>query len=384
MNKSINFHLSKEEIIKNGSIFTKTALVELVYNQVVKFIDKNTIIGDFGAGYGAFIDKFQNIGKECFGTEIDDKSYELLKSNFPNVRFYHENSLLNVSRKKYNLGKNTLIVIGNPPYNDVTSIFKKGNKGSLICDEDLHSRDFGISFLKAYDKLNAKYICVLHPLAYLIKKQNFNSLGSFRNNYKLISGVVFSSKEFESIKKSYSDFPVVSALYKRDISGMTFEYIKKFNFNIFNSTKIFSLNKILTIDGIVNKYPNKNNIHGLQFYTLRDMNALMRNASFVENKRINGVEIKDDNLYQYAWLFFLKKNFNPKKNKFLYGNLSPLYTDKINDINFKKALIYYAYNNSELVKKYYSIKKIKSLYGKSKVQYNILFKEIEKLSKMFD
>lgn len=384
MNKSVNFHLSKEEIIKNGSIFTKPILVELVYNQVIKFIDKNTIIGDFGAGYGAFIDKFQNIGKKCFGTEIDDKSYELLKFNFPNVSFYHENSLLNVSREKYNLGKNTLIVIGNPPYNDVTSIFRKGNKGNLICDKDLQSRDFGISFLKAYDKLNAKYICVLHPLAYLIKKQNFNSLGNFRNNYKLISGILFSSKEFESIKKSYSDFPVVSALYERNSSGMDFEYIKNFNFNIFNSTKIFSLNKVLTIDGIVNKYPNKNNITGLQFYTLRDMNALMRNASFVENKRINGVEIKDKNLYQYAWLFFLKNNFNPKKNKFLYGNLSPLYTEKISDINFKKALIYYAYNNSELVRKYYSIQKIQSLYGKSKAQYDILFKEIDKLSKLFD
>jgi hypothetical protein len=385
MIQSKNTHLSRADIIKNGSVFTRPELVDLVKSMVNDFISPSTIIGDFGSGYGAFIEKFKNCGLRCFGTELDDLSYNLLISEYPNINIYHENSLINISRDKYLLNENDdFIVVGNPPYNDTTSIFKKGEKGTLICDEDVVSRDFGVSFLKAYDKLHANYVCILHPLAYLIKKQNFNSLGRFKEHYKLLNATIFSSKEFESIKKSNSDFPVVAALYKKDDIGMTYEYIKQFEFNIFHSEKKFMLSKIETIDGIVEKYPKKNNKIGLQFYTLRDMNALLRNAGFVENRPSNGLEVNDDNLHQYCWLSFLKMNFKPSTNTFIFGNLSPLYTKKLEDPIFKNKIIAYAYNNIELIRKYYSMEKLEGLYGSLKTDYDELFLELKRLESLFE
>lgn len=384
VSQSQNTHLTREEIIKSGSVYTGKELVELVYSHISSFINDKTVFGDFGSGYGSFIEKFKDYGKSCFGTEFDKKSFELLCLEYPNIKFYHENSLLNISREKYGLtSDDELIAIGNPPYNDVTSIFKKGEKGELICDEDVSSRDFGISFLKTYNKLKAKYICVLHPLGYLIKKQNFNSLGAFNYNYKLLKATIFSSKEFESIKKTNSDFPVICALYERTNAGMDYSYIQNFSFGIFKSDKTFKLKDILTIDGIVEKYPKKDRKDGLQFYTLRDMNALLRNAGFVENRPTNGLEVTDSNLYQYAWLFFLKMNFNPQVNRFIYGNLSPLYTTKIDSASFKNEVVSYAYNNSELIRKYYTEDKIKALYGPITDQYNALFDELENLNNLF-
>ena len=75
INQSKNIHLTRSDIIKNGSIFTGTELVNLIYNQVSQYIDETTVIADFGSGYGAFIEKFMNSGKRCFGTELDEKSY---------------------------------------------------------------------------------------------------------------------------------------------------------------------------------------------------------------------------------------------------------------------------------------------------------------------
>ena len=403
--QSVNAHLNREEIIKSGSIYTGPALVDLVYGQVAQYIDDNTVIGDLGSGYGAFIEKFKDKGKSCFGTEYDDRSYELLKNEYPGIRFFHENSLIDVNREKYGLTQDDkLIIVGNPPYNDTSSIYKKGEKGKIVCDEDLASRDFGITFLKAYNKLCADYVCVLHPLAYLIKKQNFNSLGRFKCNYKLISATIFSSKEFESIKKTNSDFPVAAALYKRDRRGMSYQYIRDFGFHIYKSNSVFLLSSILTIDGIVGKYPtphkkrcdtdyadlfwkdpeSDDQTPRLQFYTLRDMNALLRNAGFVEGIIPNGIDVTLENLFQYSWLYFLKNNFDPKVNRFLFGNLSPLYTDKLNEDSFKNSVVSYAYNNCDLVKKYYPKEKIKTLYGSITDQYNALFDELNRLSNMFN
>lgn len=381
MNKlSKNIHLSKEDIIKNGSIFTPDYIVKLVYNMVNKYIDKDTVIADFCSGYGAFLQKFKNKGRLCIGTEFDYKSYEFLMQNFRDVSLFYENSLLDVKRDKYDINVNDrLIVVGNPPYNDITSIYKKGEKGSLECDSDLLSRDMGISFLKAYCKLGADYICVLHPLSYLIKRQNFNMLGDFHHKYRLINGVVFSSKEFESIKKSNSDFPVVAALYEKNNLGMDFEYINTFSFKIFNSRKRFCLGKISTIDGKIQKYPQKSNKVELQFYTLRDMNALIRNTSFIVGPRNNGITVTIDNLYQYAWLYFLKENFNPQKNKFLYGNLSPLYFDKLEYEDYKNLVVSYAYNNCRILSDFFSKEELENKYGSMVTNYELLYDMLNKL-----
>lgn len=380
MKLSKNIHLSKEDIIKNGSIYTPKNIVKIVYNMIKPFIKEDSIIIDFGSGYGSFIDVFSKLNNICIGTEIDQNSYNFLIKNFPNNKFYLENSLVKVSRRKYKITKsNHLIVIGNPPYNDVTSQYKKGNKGKLICDDDLISRDMGISFLKAYNKLLANYICILHPLSYLIKKQNFNMLKEFNKNYKLLDGIIFSSQEFESIQKGNFEFPVVAALYEKNESGMDFQYINNFNFKILNCKKTFNLQSIKTIDGIVSKYPQKNNKTQLQFYTQRDMNSLLRNTGFFIGPKNNGLNITINNLYQYSWLYFLKNNFNPKKNKFMYGNLSPFYFDELETKKYQNLVISYAYNNCSLIKDYFNKKEIEKKYGKITNNYQDLFNLLKKI-----
>ena len=384
MNRSLNRHLTRQDVIKNGSIYTNPEIVELVFNYVQPFIDKNSVIGDFGAGYGAFLEKFQNKGKRCFATEFDSNSYSILTNDFPKIDIFKENSLTNASRSKYGLKEeNELIVVGNPPYNDVTSQYKKGQKGNFEVDEDLRSRDLGASFLKLYDKLEARIVCILHPLAYLIKKNNFASLKAFKDNYKLHKATIFSSKEFVGIKKNSAEFPVVAALYLKDDNGMAFDYIQNFEFDIYQSNKIFKLNEISTIDGEVQKYPKKGHCKGLQFYTLRDMNALLRNATFVENRSTNAIEINDKNLYQYAWLMFLKDNFKPKSNRFLYGNLSPLYPKKVTEGEFQREVVSYAFNNNALVNRYYDRSKIESLYGAVSTDYTQINLEMDKLNNYF-
>lgn len=370
--------LSDDEIIKSGSFYTNESLVNIVFNKVSQYIDSNTIIADFGCGNGAFVDMFIKRGKRFFATENNKNIIPDLKNKWPEIDVFCENSLVDINRKKYNISlTDKLLIVGNPPYNDVTSIFRKGEKGDITCDSDVLSRDYGISFLKAYAKLKADVICILHPLSYLIKKQNFSSLSYFKDNYKLVSATVFSSKEFSTIKKNNSDFPVIAALYVRNATGMNYDYIRSFPFEIYRESNKFILNKIQTIDGIIDKYPKKGENNGLQFYTLRDMNALLRNKSFIENKLINGVAVTYHNFYQYAWLFYLKENFNPRKNKFLYGNLSPIYSDKLSENKFQNALIWYAYNKNELVKKYFTKENLTKFYGSSANNFDILKQEID-------
>ena len=339
-------HLTKEDIIKNGSIFTPIEIVKLVKELAKKYINDNSVIVDFGAGYGAFISEFLDLKGDKIATDIDSKSCELLKTDFPEIKIIEGNALKDIKREDYCSLDKELVVIGNPPYNDVTSQYKKNEKGIFEIDEDIYARDLGISFLRMYGKVDAKYIFVLHPLSYLIKKQNFKSLKEFSDKYKLEKAVIFSSQLFESIKKTNAEFPVVAAFYKQ--GKMTYEDICNFKFDIYQKEQKFCLNNFCTIDGKVEKYPTKNKKEtDLQFYTLRDMNALRRNKSFLTGNCSNGIKVTKDNLYQYAWLDYLKNNFN-SDNMFLYGNLSPLYPEVI-DEELKKSLIGYVLNENQVV-----------------------------------
>lgn len=362
-------HLSKEDIIKNGSIFTPSHIVEIAKEWLVDKISKEDTVIDFGVGYGAFISKFQELTNNLIATDIDANSISLVKSLFPNLNAILENSLINISRSKYGLTRtDKLFIIGNPPYNDMTSQYKKGQKGELEIDESIKSRDLGISFMKMYSILSPDYICILHPLSYLIKKTNFKSLTFFNDFYLLERGLVFSSNEFESIKKSNAEFPVVLALYKRnDYSKMTYSYIQHFHFEVLNSNITFCLNDYETIDGKISKYPSKElkNTSDLQFYTIRDINALKRNKSFLVGFSNNGIKVHLNDLYKYAWLDFFKNNFFSDK-MFLYGNLSPLYSEQIEIQKVKKELISYILINNAVVNKYINdnnlIANIKEIY----------------------
>lgn len=352
-------------MIKKGSFFTPKHISSIVYNYVKSVVTPNDVIVDFGAGYGAFEQAFETLLSQIKVTDIDETALKEFSKNFPAVEILHENSLININRKKYCNDNQNLISIGNPPYNDTTSIYKKGEKGENICDPILKSRDLGISFLKLYTELNSSYICVLHPLAYLIKKNNFKSLGQFKDNYKIVKATIFSSSEFENIKKGNSSFPVVAALYERTSEGMTFDFISDFKFDILDSSCKFRLNDYETIDGKISKYPDKENLYyeGLQFYTLRDINALRRNATFIDGFCSNGIRITLENIYQYAWLEYFKATFNPKENGYIFGNLSPLYDKSIETTERKRELIRYIWDNKPIIQKYYTYEMLSNYYG---------------------
>lgn len=364
-------HLTKEDIIKNGSIFTPNHIVKKAKELLKPMITKEDAVLDMGVGYGAFVSKFLDLSDNIIATDMDEDSILLVEKLFPNVKTFLENSLLNISRKKYGIvDKTRLFVIGNPPYNDTTSQYKSGQKGSSEMDDAVKSRDLGISFMKAYALLEPEYVCVLHPLSYLIKRTNFNALGIFKDNYKLKIGIIFSSKEFESINKSNVEFPVVIALYKRDTKGMIFDNIKTFTFSTFNSPLFFRLEAFPTIDGVIPKYPSKTkNIGDLEFYTLRDINALKRNKTFLEKTNKNGIKVEMKDIYKYAWLDYFKHHFNPE-NYYLYGNLSPLYTKKIEYPEVKKELLYYIVNTNKVMSNYYKKhkKEINEIYNLTEIK----------------
>lgn len=350
------FHLSKPDIIKEGSIYTPDFLVELVKRKVSKFINKNTSIIDFGAGYGAFTSSFlKTEAKEVIATENDQYAFDVLKKNCPNAKLIFENSLINLYKNKYSSDHTNLVIIGNPPYNDLTSQYKKGEKGFTEVDPPLKSRDLGISFLNLYAFLQPKAIGVLHPLSYLMKKANFRSIKLLREHYKLIDATIFPNTDFVTLSKNKVTFPIIAAIYIPSAEGMSFDYIQEFPFSILGSSRIFKISDYTTIDGIVKKYPNKKQVKSknpLEFYTLRDINALKRNKTFFIGDIKNGIQIDKGDLFKYAWLDAFKHYFNAGNYNYLFGNLSPYITKKLFTPSFKIDLIKYILSTNDSVKEY--------------------------------
>ena len=343
-------HLSENKRIQLGGYYTPEELVHRVHKFIQPYLDnkKNVILFDSAGGCGAFL-----FGFEHYDYRIADRdlgAYKFLKQHFNQDNVFHTNSLIEVNRDKYFLSSVAfLIMIGNPPYNDTTSEFKNGEKGQNICDENLYDRDLGVSFLKSYHKLKADIVCVLHPLSYLIKETNFKRLRAFKDNYKLIKGEIFSSALFHGT--GTGKFPILVALYEKNPSGMTFEYIRQFQFDVLNSNKKFILSEYKTTEGYINIYPPRKNdvqniLIGLYYCTFRDFNSLKKNASFIVQKHPNGIVVTLENFYKYAYLYALKNLFRPE-DTWLYGNLSPLCS--IDDIEKNKRLyVSYSIKNNRI------------------------------------
>lgn len=321
-------HLPKYKKIQLGGYYTPEKLVTRVYQSIQPYLlsnKNNVVILDSAGGCGAFL--FNIVGNDYRIADCDGEACAFLRQRFDADKVFHTNSLIEVHRDKYLIPSTAfLITIGNPPYNDITSEFRSGEKGEILCDEDLRDRDLGVSFLKSYNKLKADIVCILHPLSYLIKETNFKRLRDFRDNYRLIKGEIFSSALFAGT--GFAKFPILVALYERNTQGMTFDYIKSFRFNILDSDKTFVLSDFKTTDGYINKYPPRKNDEnkspiGLYYYTFRDFNSLKKNASFITKEHPNGIVVTLENFYKYAYLYSFKCLFEPE-DAWLYGNLSPL------------------------------------------------------------
>ena len=243
-------HLTKKEAINLGSFYTPKRLVDIAYSLLdrANAITKDSIFLDTSCGYGDFFtDGFNSVG-----SDIDEQALARVSKN---VKTFHRNALINPSRNAYGIKESDeLIIIGNPPYNDKTSLVGRSSKDSVVeIDQDLKHRDLGISFLRSYVKLKPKYVCVLHPLSYLIKEANFKALKAFKDSYRLIDSIIVSSQEFNTKASSY--FPVIIALYEQNQLGMDYSFIVDYRFKIDDGNGI-RLADFDFIGNYISKYPN--------------------------------------------------------------------------------------------------------------------------------
>ena len=105
-------------------------------------IKEDSYVMDLACGCGAFLELFDDC--HILGRDIDPQAIEILDLfNFTNIGV--DNTLLNVNRAKYGLRKDDdLIIIGNPPYNDTSSINKRYSTKAKSKrdpeDPDIHCR----------------------------------------------------------------------------------------------------------------------------------------------------------------------------------------------------------------------------------------------------
>ena len=300
-------HLGTRERILQGSFYTPAKYVRLAGKWLRKnALTKNCVVLDPSCGYGAFFELAGQFPENRFiGNDIDAIAVARVAADFPGVRVFNENALCDVHRSRYGIREDErLVVVGNPPYNDTTSQYQGKLKQTAKppVDADLKSRDLGLSSLLAFNKLQADYVAVLHPLAYLIKKANFQAAGAFFGNYRLLHHVVFSSHEFASTSKTAA-FPVIVGFYERHPGqGLSYEDVRQTRFTTVEG-KSFSLSQFQFVSDFIDKYPNAATVQsGVMFYTLRDINALRRSRTFLARSNANAVFVAPEKLPYYCYV----------------------------------------------------------------------------------
>ncbi len=300
-------HLSREEMINFGAYYTAPEYVRTVRRMLIKNgVPDNAVILDNACGYGGFLGLRD---RAIIGCDIDEKAAARARARHPHASVFCADSLRNVSREQFNIAADApLVVVGNPPFNDKTSQIRRGVKTTETrTDTDIATRDTGISFMRAFDKLRADIVCVLHPLSYLIKRSNFSLLGGFAKNYALRDAKILSSARFYGNSQNIS-FPVAAALYARDDAGMRYDDIRRFRFAAGRAD--FALDDFQYLGDFARKYPRrreKSDLDGIAFYPMRDINALRRNRTFMFDKTGDGVCIARAQLRYYVYADVFKQ-----------------------------------------------------------------------------
>ena len=367
-------HLEYKDRVNLGSYYTPPKIVEMAWELIESYIDSQTTIIDSACGYGDFL---KNSGQSLtIGCDIDEAAIDIARKNTDKVRFFRTNSLHNVSRKKFGIPQQStkLIVVGNPPYNDKTSLIRqKIKRVDFDVDRDIASRDLGISFLRSYNKLEADLVCILHPLSYLIKPTNFRLLKEFTANYKLVDGLLISSWEFPESAK-HTPFPIVLAFYRRDTMGMEYSFISSFPFRIEDGLR-FCLSDFDYITNYISKYPSKKHEpipdDSLFFWTMRDINALKRNRTFVKNYSNNTIVLDKRKLDYYAYVDVFKRNLY--RLPFYFGNCDVPIDDKLFKQS-KHSFISDTIRNHPFLEKHFQIEPIEKEQAEVKLDmyFNLL------------
>lgn len=350
-------HLNYVERINLWSYYTDSKYIKIIEKMLKKYISKDWAILDSSCGYGNFFEIFKENLR--IGNDIDDVALSVAKKRFPDVKFYNDNALKKIDRKKFGIRESQkLCIVWNPPYNDTTSIIRNSIKsGNMVMDTDVQTRDLGMSFLLSYNKLNADCVCVLHPLSYLIKRSNFKLLSNFSKNYKLIDGVIISSGAFSDNSKSIQ-FPILIGLYRKTLWWMDYNYIKNYCFKE-EWWQSFALKDFDFIDNYISKYPNKYNIstssNNILFYTMRDINALKRNKTFLKEYQNNAIIVDKNKLDYYVYVDSFKQRSN--EIPYFLWNLT-VFIDNQNFMKNKKYFIIDCISRNSFLKWYYKDLKI--------------------------
>lgn len=320
-------HLNYRQKTNLGSFYTPPHIVRRVYDM----LDRNGCLGSVetllepACGYGAFFSPIlSQTHLRLIGADIDADAISVARQQYPNVALFAVNGLSQVSREKYRIGSHErLLIVGNPPYNDVTSHVKNSVKATPCdIDSDVRSRDLGLSFMLAAAKLNPDYIAILHPLSYLIKETNFKVLHPFMRKYCLRDAIVFSSQEFTDTSKGCG-FPIVATVYERSISGTHYAEIRQRRFNTIEGTS-FSISDYDYISRYITKYPTKVSFNrcdrrSIKFFTMRDINALKRSRTFIQEDTANTIYIIPEKLPYYCYVDTFKDI--AAKLPYYFGNL---------------------------------------------------------------
>jgi len=307
--------------INLGSFYTPPHLVNLVYKTLAKNAKGNfaDVVLEPACGDGAFLaGVFPQKNVRFVGADIDSSALKSASKNFPNIKKI--NMLSDISRSKYGIGDNEkLVIVGNPPYNDVTSQAKKKIKATPCdIDESIKTRDLGLSFMLAFAKLEPVYIAVLHPLSYLVKQTNFKTLKPLMQSYAFLDAVVFNSLEFADTSKNCG-FPIVAAVYKRDAKGTSYEQIVKRKFRTLEKQE-FSISDFDYICKYISKYPSHySEKREFKFFTMRDINALKRSRTFIKEDTANTIYIESEKLPYYCYVDAFKDVI--PKLPYYFGNL---------------------------------------------------------------
>lgn len=310
---NISRHLGAAGRVNLGSFYTPARYVRLVGDWLKRHgVGRGWTIADLSCGYGAFFELGEIDGlRDCryLGNDIDAAAVAQAQAYFPNVRMSVRNALADVSRESFGIGDGErLVIVGNPPYNDVTSQTNQRLKTNAVdIDADLRTRDLGLSSLLAYDRLCADYVAVLHPLSYLVKKANFSAARNFFANYTLLEHVVFSSAEFAGTSRA-SCFPVLVALYRRTPGrGLTHDAVRAIRFRTV-AGESFSVDGFDYVTDEIDKYPGERRFTPeILFYTMRDVNALRRSRTFIRERIANAVDVDPGKLAYYCYVDCFKR-----------------------------------------------------------------------------
>lgn len=343
-------HLHKRERVNLGSYYTPEECVRIAQDLLAPHLDKDAALLDSACGYGSFLEN--NAVRDVIGVDIDGYAVAMAKQLHPRAAVLHRNALVDANRESLGIATSRrLAIIGNPPYNDRTSQIQRRLKQQVNeMDRDLRKRDLGLSFLMSYAKLRADVICVLHPLSYLIKKANFNLLRGFKEEYALQEGILVSSGMFEE-NSATTRFPIVIALYARSSQGMSYEDIVRFPFRTTDGD-VLKLSEHDFIPKHIDKYPRKHAAitgDSLFFYPLRDINALKRNQTFVENYRPGLIVIDKKKLDYYIYIDVFKRNLH--RLPYYYGNCD-VFIDRTLFEKRKRAFIADAVNHHPFMEKH--------------------------------